>query len=56
MNNDCEHKWYAPFLLPPETPGRKVAWVKQVCVLEKGHTGDHRSVGKVTASSGGMGG
>lgn len=49
MIGDCRHKWHAPFYLPPD--GRKVEWVEETCVVAKGHTGDHRSINKVTVAN-----
>lgn len=42
----CNHRWMAPYLMPP--PSKQVQSLQQFCVLEKGHTGDHRSNTKVT--------
>lgn len=62
MKDKCGYKWFAPFLLAPDTPryivvpGARIpvrgdCWieVEQTCVEPEGHDGLHRSSTKVVA-------
>ena len=50
----CGYRWSATFLLPPNSAcpccGQRLGStsLKQECMLEQGHEGDHRSLGNVT--------
>lgn len=50
----CGYKWYPPKLFPPGPNGGEPYegfGPEQTCYLKIGHTGDHRSLSKVTASN-----
>lgn len=40
----CGFKWHAPLVMPD---GGKPSYIRQVCILERGHEGNHRSITKV---------
>lgn len=48
MGNECSFTWQAPYLYPSDDPRRPFYTSTQVCVLPRGHKGDHRSIFKVT--------
>lgn len=56
----CGYRWVAPYIRPPDQPhvgpkyyvnnGQRTR-PREVCVLTKGHDGDHRSAFKVIAKN-----
>lgn len=46
----CDFKWRAPFVLPDPT-NHKIEMRDQVCELEKGHEGPHKSSTKVITTN-----
>lgn len=50
----CGFKWRAPYIHAPNEINNWIpreGHVEQICVLPKGHDGDHRSLTKVTAEN-----
>lgn len=48
----CGYVWWAPHIIPDGPVHSKFGpREKQVCTLEKGHRGDHRSVSKITTAN-----